>query len=1114
MKCSRCQLETPGEAAFCNECGSPLEMTCPECGKGNPPRSKFCNECGQKFEKEGTAGRKEPSLEGERKQVTVLFSDLSGYTAMSERLDPEEVREIMNQILGGIASIVNKHDGSVEKFIGDAIVALFGVPKAHEDDPARAIRAAGEIHSFVEAISSRVEEKVGGSLSMHTGINTGLVVTGRVDPDGGRTGVLGDTINLASRLSGLAKVGEILVGPVTYQVAKGYFIFERLEPAKVKGKVEAVQAYRLLSLKEQRLTLRRTFGMRADLIGRKAEFARLQETAQEIRRGKGGIVAICGDAGTGKTRLLEEFKATLDPDEIQWLEGHAYAYSPNIPYFPLIDLLNRTWQIEEGDPPEMVRKKVEAGIERLIGKQGDIAPYVGSLYALSYPEIEGVSPEFWRSGLSKAVQAILSALAQSGPTIICLEDIQWADPSSLDLLRLILAEFKDPVLFICAYRLPLRLFTGHQLSAMGQSYQEITLQDLSPSDAQDMMESLLKSKTIPRELRKFIQEKVEGNPFYLEEVIRSLIESGTLVGDNGNWSLARPIDESDISPTVQGVISARLDRLEKEAKRILQEASVIGRAFLYEILNKVSELKDRLDLHLRRLEQFDLIRVRSFQPELEYDFKHALTQEVVYGGLLRRERQAIHERIARVMEQLFHGRLAEFYETLAFHFKRGQSQHKAVDYLMKSGEKSLKRYAIEESHQYYQEAFDLLTNKPGMTDEEGRLLIDLLIKWAYVFYYRGDFRGLVRLFSDHERLVGSLDKAQLGMFYAWLGLGLNGCGEVKSSYEYLSRALKTGEAIHDRKVIGYACTWLTWTCAELGLLEEALTFGQRAQEIAASFESDPYLFFKSLSGLGYVYWQRGETRKALAAGKALLDYGERHSNVRSLVMGHLITGFGYVTRGDFPSAIACLENGTRLSADPYYCQSLRALLGSTYLLTHQLDKAEAALEEVMAYSQKFGAGVIGTIASVFRGALFIAKGKMSQGMKLLAEGQRACLDNRRRGMYAFSEYVRAKVYSQMVEGSGSIGLSTMARNMGFLIKNVPFARKKAEEHFTRAIEVAKEIGARGTMGMAYLDLGLLHRMKGKTEQAKKCLSESIQIFEQSEAEGFLKQAREALASLG
>jgi tetratricopeptide (TPR) repeat protein len=652
------------------------------------------------------------------------------------------------------------------------------------------------------------------------------------------------------------------------------------------------------------------------------------------------------------------------------------------------------------------------------------------------------------------------------------------------------------------------------LGAIGKSYQEIKLQDLSASDAQDMMESLLKSKTIPQELRKFIQERVEGNPFYLEEVINSLIESGTLIRDNGNWRLSRPINESDISPTVQGVISARLDRLEKEMKRILQEASVIGRAFLYEILAKITELKGPLDHHLHRLEQFDLIRIRSFQPELEYIFKHALTQEVVYSGLLKKERQAVHERIGLVMEQLFRERLSEFYETLAFHFRRGQSLHKAVDYLMKSGEKSLKRYAIEESHQYYQEAFDLLKNKPSMTDEEKGLLIDLLIKWAYVFYYRGDFNGLVSLFRDHEGLAESLTgRAVLGMFYAWLGFGLFCNGKAKESYEYLSKALKIGEEIEDRRLIGYACAWLTWTCAELGLLEEGLAFGERAQDISRSFESDQYLYFKSLGGLGYTYYQSGETRKTLEAGKALLDYGERHSNIRSLVIGHGIMGGGYALRGDFHSAIEWLESGTRVSVDPFYSQLSRLNLGSIYLLSNQFDKAETAIEEALSYSERFGAGVIGIQACIYMGVLLIAKGQMSQGLKLLEEGQRECLENQWRTVYVRSEYALGKVYSQIVEGSVPISLSTMAKNIGFLIKNVPFASKKAEEHFNKAIEVAKEIGAKGTMGMAYLDLGLLYRTKGKTEQAKKCISEAIQFFEQSEAEGFLKQAKEALASV-
>jgi class 3 adenylate cyclase/tetratricopeptide (TPR) repeat protein len=1114
MKCPKCQTANPEIKKFCRKCGTKLSLVCPQCGSEYLPGDKFCGECGQKLE-EVTTERKEPSIEGERKQVTVLFSDLSGYTAMTEKLDPEEVKEIMSHVFGGITSIVKKYDGFIEKFIGDAVVAIFGVPKTHEDDPLRAIRAAKEIQSFVEAVSPRVEQRVGRSLSMHTGINTGLTVTGQPDKNGSTSGVLGDTINLASRLSDLAKAGEILVGPVTYQLTEGHFGFEKLEPGQIKGKAEAVQVYRLLSIKEKPLTLHRILGLRADLIGRKAELAQLQEGVQGLRQGKGGIISICGDAGTGKSRLVEEFKATLNLEEVQWREGHAYAYSQNMPYFPLIDLLNRAWQIEEGDSPEKVKVKIESGVENLISrKKQDVLPYIGSLYSLSYPGIEGVSPEFWKSRLQEAIHEILVALTQRGPTIICLEDLHWADPSSMDLLRFLLPEFRYPVLFLCIYRPPLSLFTSHELSGMGKLYQEIRLQDLSASDSQDMTESLLKSKIIPQELRKFIQEKVEGNPFYLEEVINSLIESGTLIRDNGTWRLSRPINESDISPTVQGVISARLDRLEKEMKRILQEASVIGRAFLYEILTKITELREQLDHDLHRLEQFDLIRIRSFQPELEYIFKHALTQEVVYSGLLKKERQAMHERVGLVMEQLFRERLSEFYETLAFHFKRGQSLHKAVDYLMKSGEKSLKRYAVEESHQYYQEAFDLVKNKPAMTGEEKRLLIELLNKWAYVFYYRGDFNGLVSLFRGHEGLAESLtDKSALGMFYAWLGLGLHCNGKSKESYEYLCKAHKIGEEIEDRRLIGYACAWLTWTCADLGLLKEAHAFGQRAQDISRSFESDQYLYFKSLGGLGQMYYHSGETRKALEAGKALLEYGESHSNIRSLMMGHYITGLGYVTDGDYYSAIECLESGTRFSADPFYSEFSKLPLGASYLFTNQLDKAETSLEEVLTYSEKFGAGVIGIFACVFMGVLLIAKGQMSQGLKLLEEAQRTILENRRRSLYAFSELILGKVYSQIAEGSGPISLSAMAKNIGFLIQNVPFASKKAEEHFNRAIEVSREIGAKRTMGEAYLDLGLLYKMKGKTGQAKKCVSEAIQIFEQTEAEGFLKQAKEALASL-
>ncbi|NIS68718.1 MAG: AAA family ATPase, partial [Proteobacteria bacterium] len=1105
-------------AKFCLECGEGLEVQCPQCGKTLPPGAKFCDECGEKLLQRRDEERMKAETEeteSERKHVTVVFSDLSGYTAMSERLDPEEVKEIMSRIFGEIAQVVTKYEGFIEKFVGDAVMALFGVPKVHEDDPIRAIHAAREIHDLVETMSPRIEAKTGEPLLMHTGIHTGLVVTGEVDIEKGTHGVSGDTVNLASRLSGLAKAGEIIVGPETYGQALGYFTFESLQPTAVKGKAEAVEIFRVVSPKEEPRKIHRLHGIRADLIGRKVEMTQLSEAVEQLRQGRGRICCIWGGAGTGKSRLIEEFRATLDLSEIQWLEGHAYAYSQNIPYFPLIDLMNRAWEIDEGDSPESVRKKIESAIGRLIGKKEDIFPYVGSLYSLSYPEIEGVSPEFWRARLQDSVRAILGALTQRGPTVVCLEDLHWADPSSLELLRHILSEARHSALFLCVYRPSFSLFTSHQLSGMGKLYQEIRLQDLSSSEAQDMMESLLKTKSIPPELREFVQEKVEGNPFYLEEAMNALIESGTLVREDGAWKLTRSISDSDIPSTIHGVISARLDRLEKETKRILQEASVIGRAFLYEILKKITELADRLDRCLTGLERLDLIRIRSLQPDLEYVFKHALTQEAVYNGLLKRERQEIHERIALVMEELFRDRLSEFSETLAFHFSQGQSIHKAVEYLVKSGEKSLGRYAVEESHKYFKEAFELLSGKPDKTKEEDGLLINLLIKWAYVFYYRGDFRGLVDLLSAHQDVAQSLgDKAKLGMFYCRLAWGLHCRDKYKDAYQYLLRSLEIGEEIDDHHVIGYACAWLTWTCTEMGLLDEAIAYGERAQKVFRSLDSDHYLYFKSLGGMGHAYWFKGERKKAFEAGQAMLEFGHRQSNIRSTVMGHYVTGYSHVIEGDFPSAIECFQKGVQVSADPFYTQMPRLLLGLSYVNNRQFQEAEKELREVAAYSKDFGCEVLGTPAQFSLGGVAIATGNISRGLKAVEEYIRRSRENGRKSCYALFQHGLGKVYLQIVERKGPISPSMMAKNIRFLLKDLPFASKKAEDHFNESIKAADEIGARSILGQAYLDLGRLHRANRKKDQAKECFSAAIQAFEQCEAEVYLRKARDALESLG
>ena len=1090
-------------------------MKCPECQFVNPNDFKFCGRCGHSFGESSEIERTSTIAEGERKHVTVLFSDLSGYTSMCEKLDPEEVKEIMSRMFGDIARVVAKYEGFIEKFIGDAVVALFGVPRAHEDDPVRAIRAAGEINDLVAALSPQLEEKIGKPLSMHSGINTGLVVTGKVDLEKGTHGVAGDTINLAARFCSLANPGEIVVGLDTCRRAEGHFTFTALGPTEVKGKAEPVQAYRVESHREEPRKIHRLQGLRADLIGRDVQMAELVEAVEKLRRGEGSVIAISGDAGTGKSRLIEEFKAALDLNEVQWREGHAYAYSQNIPYFPLIDLLNRAFNIEEGDPPETVRKKVESSVEYLIGKKEDVIPYIGSLYALRYPEIEGVDPEFWKIRLHRAIREILSALTQRAPTIVCLEDLHWADHPSLDLFRFILSEFKHPALFVLAYRPHFTLFTSHQLSALDKSYEEIRLHDLSASEAQDMTASLLKTKTIPTELQRFVEDRVEGNPFYLEEVINSLIESETLVRDNGTWKFTRSMSEFGISPTIHGVISGRLDRLDKSTKRILQEASVIGRSFFYEILKRVTEFNEEIDSCLSGLERLDLIRTKSLQPELEYIFKHALTQEVVYEGLLKKERRAIHERIGLIIEQLFQDRLSEFYETLAFHFKQGLSILKAVDYLIKSGWKSLKRYAVEESHQYYKDAFDLLSNKPDRSEEEEGLLIDLVIKWGMVFHYRGDFKGLHDLLRAHEGLAESLDdKARLGMLYMWLGMAAYlGEARHRNAYQYLLRALKLGKETENMQVIVYASGWLPWVCAELGLLEEGISFGERAQEIARLLPPVPMLQQLCLGGLGYLYWHKGETKKAFKYGKNLLDYGDRHSDMRSLLWGQCITGLSYLGDGNLQSAKQCLIEALHISQDPYFGYIVRYILGALYVYGGQFQEAEEALQQVVAYSREYGVKQIGIPANMYLGAALIGKGQMRRGLEIIEEAQGLFLNNDNKGFYAVSEYILGKVYLQIVERAVPLALSMITKNIGLLIRNVPFASRKAEYHLNRAIEVAREHGFKGVQGQACLDLGMLHKAKGRIKEARDCISKSIQIFEQTGAETNLQQARETLESL-
>ena len=1123
MKCPQCNNSGSSEAKFCFACGHKLGVDCSVCETVNPQTNKFCITCGRTLPKPTSVLLDDPlsdaifsddpdtgktlapcyPTEGERKYVTVLLSDLSNYTALSKQLDPEEVREILNRIYGEISKIVAKYGGFIEKFLGDAVMALFGAIKSHEDDSIRAVRAAREIHHRVSGFTVKFEDRIGLPLSMHTGINTGLVVTDALCFLNGSHGISGVTANLAVHLSKLAKPGEILIGPETHQLARRHFNFDSSELVRVKGISKPVQAFRVSSMIDRPKKIHRFHGLRADLIGRTMELERLSEAVQKLRAKEGSIFTICGNAGTGKSRLIEGFKSSLNLEKVFWLEGQCYPYTRNITYSPLIDMLNRAFLIKEDDPPQRVREKIASGLN-FIRTREDIVPYVGSLYNLSYPELEGIRPEIWRIRLQEAILELLSAMARMAPTIICLEDLHWADPSSLELIRFLLSDFKYPALIMCVHRPPLALFPSHQIANFGSSYTEIRLEDLSASETAEMVESLLNSKHIPFELKKFLRKEAGGNPFYLEEVINSLVESQTLMDENGRWFLNRKINTFDIPTTIHGVIAARLDRLDKDMKRLLQESAVIGRAFNYEILNRITEIQSNIWQHLSGLETLDLINARSFQPVVEYIFKHALTQEVVYGSLLKKESRAIHARTGQAVEQLFTDRLPEYYETLAFHFKQAQSYDKAFDYLVKSGEKSLARYALEEAHTYYQDAYKILNNRFDESAKSSKLMIDLLNKWFFVYYYRGRYKDLLSLLTRHQTLAESIDdKAGQGMFYAWLGWSLWHRERFKEAHHYLSAALKIGEEKKSNRVIGYACCWLSWACTELGLLDDAVLFAERAEKIYKTDCTDPYIYFCAMAGKGYASWHQGDRDKTLAVGKALLEFGEGQGDQRARVMGYCCTGWSQSVEGDLSQAVISFEKAVQVSVDPWYALFPKLALTYGLVLEGNVRQARSQIAEILEFSNSFGAEFAGKPAQFFQGMIIIAEGRVNEGLAIVEEIYQGWVESGSKLRQSACGSVLAAVYAVLARKVEDPQRKKIAAA----------AAAKAHAYFLDSIQSARQIGANSTLGRAYLNWGYLHQQEGNADRAAGCFAAAIQYFGLCNADTYLVQAQKALALL-
>jgi class 3 adenylate cyclase/tetratricopeptide (TPR) repeat protein len=1113
MQCPKCQIESPAGSIFCRECGSKFQYSCPQCGKSIIPDDKFCNTCGHNLQSTIKAQPEDlskekltpvPPSEGARKYVTVLFSDISGYTSMTEKLDPEETKEIMGWVFGEIAQIVAKYEGFIEKFIGDAVMALFGASITHEDDPIRAIKAAREIHEIVTSISPQYEKRIGKPLAMHTGICTGLVVTGEVNLEKGTHGVLGDTINTAARLSSLAKPGEIVISPDTYHQAEGYFTCEPMEPTTVKGKAEPIHPYKVFSPKEDPTTTHRLSGLRAELIGRKVEMAQLQEAVENLKQGKGSIFSIVGDAGTGKSRLIEDFKVSLNLKELQWREGHCYAYAQNIPYFPLIDLLSRTWQIKEGEPPDQVRRKVESGAKAILGERKDLLPYIGSLYSLLYPEIEQVSPENWKAKLHEALHLLLANLCRRAPTVMCIEDLHWADPSSVELLRKILTGLKYPVIFLCIYRPSFNLFTSHQAGGI-KSYHEIRLQDLSPTDAQSMVESLLKTKTIPGQLQMFIRGKAEGNPFYLEEVINSLIETDTLIKDKDSWKLTSDLTEKDIPSTVQGVISARLDRLEGETKRILQEASVIGRTFLYEILKRISDLKEYIDKSLMNLERLDLIKTRSLQPELEYIFKHALTQEVVYKGLLMKERRRIHEKIGLVMEGLFQDHLPEFYETLAYHYSQSDNFQRAYEYLKLSGDKAAKNYANNEVIRFYKEAIRMLDAQPESLENKKKKLKTHLMMTTSLTYLSYP-EGSLEILQNGEKLAHQLgDEEGLIQIQGSLSLYHTITGNPSLGLEYAEKCFNSAEKIRDFKLMTRSAGRVCAACFFTGDVAKVVDIGSKAIHLLEEHHLEKAFLGMGFSTYTFICVYYGTALGWMGRfkeGTDVLEKGFRnacetndkyHMGLAKFMRSTVAYLVGY---GD--KTIAYAQEAIKIYEEAEISVGLEtawSLLGGGYYLRGEYEKAIDPGEKSLKLAKELG-----------------MPNMVMWSYWFLAMTLRAIADLRRARECAEEALkISQECGSKSCEGVARILLGCMVEEM------TPAIIEEAQQQIRQGISILEDCKLKLWIAIGYLHLGEFCANAGRKEEALESLKKAETLYREMEITPqslWLTRMKDALNKLG
>jgi class 3 adenylate cyclase/tetratricopeptide (TPR) repeat protein len=754
MICPNCQTELPDNAKFCMACGRTLqtELVCTQCKHANPPAAKFCLQCGQPLSASAKPIPKpSPSfdekiakvqhylpkdlaekilsqrerIEGERKQVTVLFTDLAGYTSLSEKLDPEEAFGLMEQVYEILIRTVNEYGGTVNELKGDGIMALFGAPIALEDAPQRAIRASLAIHRELVQFNEKMRREKGGLpiLRMRAGINTGPVVMGTLGNDlRVEFKVAGDTVNLASRMETLAEPGSTCVSEDTFKLTEGLFRFEGLGEKEIKGKERPIRIYRVIAPS----TSRTRFDVSAErgltpFVGRERERELLLDAFERARQGRGQAVSIVSEAGMGKSRLLYEFRKAILNEDVTFLEGKCLSFGRGVAYQPITDILKSNFDIREDDWEPVIRKKVTQSLQTLSVEEGPAMPYLLELLSVKDSGIEKItmSPEGKKDKTIETLKRIILKGSEIRPLVMAIEDLHWIDKTSEDVLKYLLESIPGArVLFILTYR-PEFIPTWGARSYHNQ----LLLNRLSNRESIFMATHILDTEDLETALEEIILEKTEGIPFFVEEFIKSMKDLGFIERKDATYRISKELQMIRIPSTIQDIILARVDALPEGAKELLQVGSLIEREFPYKLVKAAMHLpEEELLRRFSFLKDAELLYERGLFPDSTFVFKHALTREVVFETLLERKKKEIHVDIGKAIEEVYKDNLEEMYSALAEHFEGGGDCEKASQYFLLAQERALRRSAYTDAIAFTRKEVACLEKLPSTVEVQKRVI--------------------------------------------------------------------------------------------------------------------------------------------------------------------------------------------------------------------------------------------------------------------------------------------------------------------------------------------------------------------------------------------------------